>query len=147
MLRTFSHIYRTEGLRGFYAGIVPTLIRDVPYAGLNYMFYNQFKQHFQRDHSSSAVFIFAGGMSGLLSTLCIYPFDVVRTRIQLKSDYRGTLDALSRILTDEGLRGLYRGIVLRLMKKVVTGAITWTSFEELGQWIQVQLTLVATGKQ
>ena len=40
-LRAVSH---AEGLRGLTAGLLPTLLRDVPFAGLYFMFYERLKR-------------------------------------------------------------------------------------------------------
>jgi solute carrier family 25 thiamine pyrophosphate transporter 19 len=37
-------IYQQKGLRGFYAGLTPTLIEIVPYAGLQFGFYDSFQR-------------------------------------------------------------------------------------------------------
>lgn len=38
-----KHIRENEGIRGFAKGITPTIIRDVPFSGLYYMFYTRIK--------------------------------------------------------------------------------------------------------
>jgi hypothetical protein len=44
--RTLSgirHIVRTDGAGALYSGLLPTLLRDVPFSGVYYMLYSRFK--------------------------------------------------------------------------------------------------------
>lgn len=44
ILKTLHSIYKKEGLRrGLFSGLLPTLARDVPYAGLSFLFYSKTK--------------------------------------------------------------------------------------------------------
>lgn len=40
---TFKHIFRTEGLRGFYRGILPEYYKVVPGVGICFMTYETLK--------------------------------------------------------------------------------------------------------
>ncbi|KAG5930692.1 hypothetical protein E4U42_000032 [Claviceps africana] len=66
----------------------------------------------------------AGATGAVLANALVYPLDIVKTRlqVQVRSDkveppstsdtphYNSTWDALSRIVTDDGVKGLYAGI-------------------------------------
>ncbi|KAG5979825.1 hypothetical protein E4U55_004717 [Claviceps digitariae] len=66
----------------------------------------------------------AGATGAVLANALVYPLDIVKTRlqVQVRSDklgtpstsdtphYNSTWDAISRIVTDDGVRGLYAGI-------------------------------------
>ncbi|KAG6004893.1 hypothetical protein E4U21_000620 [Claviceps maximensis] len=66
----------------------------------------------------------AGATGAVLANALVYPLDIVKTRlqVQVRSDkigtsstsdrphYNSTWDAMSRIVTDDGVRGLYAGI-------------------------------------
>ena len=41
MLSSAKFIHRTEGIRGFWKGLLPTLARDGPYSGLYLVFYRK----------------------------------------------------------------------------------------------------------
>ena len=93
------HTYLHEGVRGLTSGLVPTLMRDVPFSGLYFMFYTQLKSHIfplflqnynktivnhQTTTNSSAQIIslplltfVCGVNAGLMASLVTQPMDVV----------------------------------------------------------------------
>jgi hypothetical protein len=40
------HLLKDEGIRGFYKGIVPILVRGLPQRGIYFYFYELFKRNF-----------------------------------------------------------------------------------------------------
>lgn len=44
MRSAFVDIFQTRGIRGVYAGLTPTLVEIVPYAGLQFGTYDTFKR-------------------------------------------------------------------------------------------------------
>jgi solute carrier family 25 protein 38 len=133
-----KYIYGQEGIKGLFRGLTATLVRDVPQAGLHYSFYKQSMQLLQTSFPalpSYVVSFVSGSGAGVYSTLLTYPFDVVRTRIQLRSSYKNTFHGILLIAREEGWIGLFRGITPRLIKKACTGAITWSSFEALSKML------------
>ncbi|WFD41971.1 hypothetical protein MPSI1_000609 [Malassezia psittaci] len=58
----------------------------------------------------------AGAFAGVVEIACLYPLDVVKTRLQIqrvsagKAQYSGTVDTLTQIVRQEGFSRLYRGI-------------------------------------
>lgn len=52
-----------------------------------------------------------------MGTSCIYPIDMVKTRLQAsKGQYAGPIDCFRKILTNEGgVRALYRGLAPNLV--------------------------------
>lgn len=61
--------------------------------------------------------------------------DVLRRRFQINTmsgmgyQYKSIFDAVRSIVTQEGLRGLYKGIVPNLLKVAPSMASSWLSFE------------------
>ena len=61
--------------------------------------------------------------------------DVLRRRFQINTmsgmgyQYKGVVDAIRVIVAQEGIKGLYKGIVPNLLKVAPSMASSWLSFE------------------
>ena len=58
----------------------------------------------------------AGSMSGTCSTLLFQPLDVVKTRLQTAATCGSMTMEISRVLTREGVQGLWRGLLPSLYR-------------------------------
>ncbi|KAF7594273.1 hypothetical protein BBP40_009673 [Aspergillus hancockii] len=126
MFGTMVLIYRNEGgIVALYRGIVPTVAGVAPYVGLNFMTYESVRKYLTPDGDktpSSLRKLLAGAISGAVAQTCTYPFDVLRRRFQINTmsgmgyQYRSVWDAVRVIVAEEGLRGLFKGIVPNLLK-------------------------------
>ncbi|XP_065201738.1 probable mitochondrial glutathione transporter SLC25A40 isoform X2 [Planococcus citri] len=133
-VRSLIHYH---GIGGLWKGMLPTLLRDVPFSGIYWVTYEKIKSYTNQD-GSSFVFSFIGGsISGAIAATVTTPFDVVKTLYQInfidKEIMTGhsptVLMTLKRIYETNGLPGLFSGIVPRLIKIVPACAIMVASFE------------------
>lgn len=139
MWATLIHMYKTEGgLGALYRGMIPTVAGVAPYVGLNFMVYEVVRQYLtpEGEQNPSAVRkLLAGAISGAVAQTCTYPFDVLRRRFQINTmsgmgyQYKSIGDAIRVIVAQEGLVGLYKGIVPNLLKVAPSMASSWLSFE------------------
>ncbi|KAM0938843.1 putative mitochondrial carrier domain superfamily [Dioscorea sansibarensis] len=88
--------------------------------------------------------LLCGGLAGCTSVLFTTPFDVVKTRLQTQTpgsvgQYNGVFHALQEIAKQEGLQGLYRGLIPRLAVYIFQGAIFFASYEQLKGLISSQV--------
>ncbi|TRM68662.1 mitochondrial carrier domain-containing protein [Schizophyllum amplum] len=125
----------SECLRGF----VASSLRDAPYAGLFVLSYEGIKRrasalappssagHAQNTliHSISAA------SAGALATLATHPFDVIKTKIQVRKEdrYRGFARTCRTIWVQRGAMGFLDGVSLRLSRKVLSSVIGWVVYE------------------
>ncbi|KAL8692940.1 MAG: hypothetical protein Q9224_003857 [Gallowayella concinna] len=126
MWETMKTMYKTEGgFRALYRGILPTVAGVAPYVGLNFMTYESVRKYFtpEGDKNPTAVRkLAAGAVSGAVAQTCTYPFDVLRRRFQINTmsgigyQYKSIWDAITIIVSQEGITGLYKGIVPNLLK-------------------------------
>ncbi|KAF9097791.1 hypothetical protein BGX29_003625 [Mortierella sp. GBA35] len=143
MSSAFTSIFRNEGIRGLWAGFGATAMRDAPLAGLYVLFYEQAKVRLGDlrasspyfDVSTPTVHMVAGVTAGFFSTTLTHPFDMLKTRMQLKpAEYKNVLQAARKVLMEEGAIGFLDGILVRTVRKSIHSAISWTVYEEVVRW-------------
>ncbi|KAI3698579.1 hypothetical protein L2E82_42229 [Cichorium intybus] len=167
MRAAFVDIMNTRGFRGLYAGLSPTLVEIIPYAGLQFGTYDTFKRWTmawnirgltdptQAEESLSSFQLFLCGLAaGSCAKAVCHPLDVVKKRFQIEGlqrhprygarveakAYRNMYDALSRIMRTEGWAGLYKGIVPSIVKAAPAGAVTFVAYEYTSDWVESILT-------
>jgi hypothetical protein len=90
--------YGSEGLRGMYRGIGPSMYGILPYAGIKFYIYQHLKQAYLHKYGPDSntnsggnnkmrlpttVMLGCGAVAGLAAQTATYPFDVVRRRMQI----------------------------------------------------------------
>lgn len=132
-------MYKDGGMRALYAGIAPTLIGMLPYSTCYYFMYETMKTSYCRaknkDSLSRAEMLVFGALSGLTASTISYPLEVARKRLMV-----GVLQgkcpppphmvaALSEIMREEGVVGLFRGWRASSLKVMPSSGITWMFYE------------------
>lgn len=118
---SLKQIFQKEGLRGMYRGLSPTVLALLPNWAVYFTMYEQLKSFLcsedKNHHLSVGANVIAAAVAGAATTIATNPLWVVKTRLQTQGmraglvPYRSTLSALSRIAQEEGIRGLYSGLV------------------------------------
>ena len=137
VLSGFSAILRKEGPRGYFKGNGAMMVRIFPYAAIQFMAYEQYKQllkpHFRRDTHTHK--LLAGSMTGVTAVTCTYPLDVVRARLAYQVHerrYLGVWHTLRTVAREEGgARGLYRGYVPTVLGMIPYAGVAFYSYEVL----------------
>lgn len=81
------------------------------------------------DLSLYARYAVAGGTCCQLTHTVLVPLDVIKTRLQISTEYKGVLDAAMRIPRTEGLRALFLGLGPTFVGYSIQGAIKFGCFE------------------
>jgi len=134
VLSAVSSILRSEGARGLSRGLLPTLVRDVPFSGLYLAFYEALKSCNSSwfGSSSSSSHFLSGLGAGLLASLITQPADVVKTTMQLEgSRSLGFFSTSFCIYKETGWRAFSIGLVPRLLRRSASAAIAWTVYERM----------------
>ena len=89
LLDCVRRTYVTKGLRGFYAGLLASMLEIAPYSAIAFGAYEGLKAPAGR--------LLAGVMSGVCATTVCYPLDTVRRQLMLdgalgfQSRYKGSI--------------------------------------------------------
>ena len=140
-LDAFRKMYRKEGIRVFYSGLVPSLFGLV-HVGIHFPLYEKLKQVLHVDDSDYIArpsnmalwrLLVASAVSKMIASTITYPHEILRTRMQMQSaEERQTLglaNVFRKIYTKQGPRGFYVGYVTNLARAVPASAVTLVSFE------------------
>lgn len=126
--RTIAHgtyeLYRTEGLRGFYRGLLPSLF-GVSHGAIQFMAYEQLKNRWAlkrkggREGLTNLDYLYLSAVSKMFAGSLTYPYQVVRARLQVydaRERYTGALDVVRQVFKREGFVGFYKGYVSLLQQ-------------------------------
>lgn len=139
MYRGLLSIYSKEGLRAMFSGLSATLLRDVPFSGLYFMFYTQLKEIRNVANtvpdSGLPMFHFTCGITaGMMASMITQPADVVKTHMQLyPQKYKKLRQAIVFVYKSDGVKGFWRGIVPRTLRRTLMAALAWTVYEEVAK--------------
>ncbi|TFK39009.1 mitochondrial NAD transporter [Crucibulum laeve] len=142
-------IYRSEGIRAFYRGLVPSLL-GILHVAVQFPLYEQLKIIAQRDSDTpltSQTILACSAISKMTASIATYPHEVVRTRLQtqrrpladdMSSDgmikrhqRRGIIYTTKNLIRKEGWTGLYKGLSINLIRTVPNSAVTMLTYELL----------------
>lgn len=130
-----KRIVADEGMGGLYTGVAPTVVKQASNQGLRFMFmgsYREWMTNGNPDTKLSPLQSLAGGMgAGCFSVLGNNPFDVVKTKLQGTdaAKFNGTIDCFVKTIKNEGIGGMYAGVLPRLYRVVPGQGIIFMSVD------------------
>ncbi|RDL42380.1 Mitochondrial carrier [Venustampulla echinocandica] len=129
-------IFHEDGFVGLYRGFVGTTLKQASATGFRMGSYNILKDIQEARHikQNTAVNFINGSLAGIITTLCTQPFDTLKTRSQ-SAQVTTTTQAIKGILKDDGIRGFWRGTIMRLSRTVFSGGILFTTVEAVSKVI------------
>ncbi|XP_074648799.1 mitochondrial thiamine pyrophosphate carrier-like [Tubulanus polymorphus] len=150
-------MYKQEGARCFFRGLSPTLLQIVPQSGLMFGFYSFFvniwekyikTEHHHTHHPTGIESMVCGSLSGVFSKSIVYPLDLMKKRLQVVGfdearkkfgqvrNYKSLRDCTMTIFREEGIKGLFKGIVPSVMKAALSVGITFCSYEQVCEFME-----------
>lgn len=134
-----GQIVRKEGFRGLYRGIGPSMAGIIPYAGTDIAVFEVAKKELLRVYGGEPPGWATVG-TGMFSSTCAqtlsYPLALIRTRLQAQGmggqadKYASAVDVLRQTVRNEGVLGLYKGLLPNLLKLTPAAGISWLVFEK-----------------
>lgn len=138
---TLRDIYQTEKIRGLYKGLSVTMFRDTVGFGVYFAVYESLmsisarNRHIKRDELSNIFSFVYGGCAGVLSWLVNFPVDTVKSRYQVDGaesvqlKYLNARDCLSKSIKEGGVRVLYNGLSMALLRAFANSAFLFPAYE------------------
>ncbi|KAH8400978.1 hypothetical protein KR009_002282 [Drosophila setifemur] len=152
-------IFAKEGFTGLHRGLTFTLVQIFPLVGANFLIYKflnalvltamQYQRERRREathkstgHDINGFFLFVNGaLAGVVAKMLVYPADLLKKRIQLKSfkhdrqsfgrnpDCPTVIGCISTTYRQEGMGGFYKGMTPTLVKAGLTSALFFTIYD------------------
>ncbi|GBG79729.1 hypothetical protein CBR_g29993 [Chara braunii] len=132
-------IMRRRGVRGFYDGIAPQILRTIPYFILSgYAFSTVERWYKKRQGRADAepgpvAIVLIATAAALCAQTALYPLETVQRRMQLQAAmgpaagrvYSGMMDAVREIIRREGVGALYGGLAVNNLKLLPAAAVSF----------------------
>jgi len=160
MVDAIVKIHRSEGMLGFFSGLVPTLCVAVPNFAISYTVYGTLKEQALDDDLfynlrtlddedkqpklGFVLTVICGACSGALATLATFPMDTIRRRMQIQNLHLAPQERLSAyqhvhtMVTKEGFKSLYRGLTPELLKVIPMVGTLFVVYEKTKDWLGVK---------
>lgn len=136
-------IWVKEGTRAFYKGLYPSLLGIIPYAGIDLAAYETLKdmagKYILHDNEPGPlVQLGCGTISGAVGATCVYPLQVVRTRMQASQSKATMSEVFWATYQKERLRGFYKGLFPNLLKVIPSASITYLVYEAMKKRLELE---------
>lgn len=117
VVQSLIAIGREEGLRGYWKGNLPQILRVVPYSAAQLYSYEVFKHAFRDGEGRLTVprRLAAGACAGMAATLLTYPLDTLRLRIAVDPACRTLAGAVAVLAREGSGAAFYRGLGASMM--------------------------------
>jgi solute carrier family 25 (mitochondrial uncoupling protein), member 27 len=127
-------IYKFNGIKGFYTGVTPNVIRAISVNIGEIATYDISKRIIlkYRDKEDFYTFSLASFFSGFSSAALCTPADTLRTKMMAnnsKKIYKNTLDCLIKTTKQGGIKILYTGFYANWFRLAPWQLIFWNSYE------------------
>lgn len=142
MTNCLVRIFREEGIRGYYKGIIPGIF-GVSHGAVQFMVYEDLKNRYSLYRQTTITtklgtleYLTFAAVSKLMAAGLTYPYQVVRCRQQNQhAQYKGTWDCVYRTYKFEGWRGFYKGLGTNLLRVTPATMITFWTYENVSHWL------------
>lgn len=158
---SLSSIINNEGIIGLYKGFIPGLL-GVSHGAFQFVAYEECKKYMDKLHENNSNNVkhkhihaqssftleytpfetmIMAGISKTIAAVITYPYQVVRSRLQdYNSTYNGVIDCVVTTIKYEGVRGLYRGLLVNVVKVLPQAMTVFVSYEGIRAYLKQHAT-------
>lgn len=140
-------VWRQEGVWGFYRSLPVALAMNIPYTGVLVATNDWLRQVLRVEErmegpgglmAAAPWHFLCAGVGGIVAGVLTTPLDVLKTRLQTRHPgcEGGAFACLSATVREQGLRGLFRGGLPRMVLAAPSAAVSWGTYETVRGFIQ-----------
>lgn len=132
----FKALHDEGGFRGLWRGNFINVLKIAPESALKFFAFERLKQIIGQESgqemNAKHRFV-AGSLAGAFSQTCIYPLEVIKTRLALRKtgQYKGIFDCGLKIYSNEGIGAFFKGYVPNLLGILPYAGIDLCIYETL----------------
>jgi hypothetical protein len=104
-----KEIYKQNGIRGFFRGLTPSLLMNIPTGAIEFSTILYLEKMFGNEGLKPFLY---GAITGIVSSVIISPLDTIKTFRQMQKG-KNMVDIYNYILSNRGWKGFFRGVGLR----------------------------------
>ncbi|KAJ3275754.1 hypothetical protein HDV01_007221 [Terramyces sp. JEL0728] len=126
---------RTKGLRVFFRGLGPTILRDAPFSGIYWMSLETIKERVGGRYPNKTYFqelsfsFINGSISGIIAAFFTHPFDVIKTYQQVSTGSVNMSSLFTSVYSTNGIKGLFTGLTPRIARVAPACGIMISAYE------------------
>ena len=132
LIPAFIAIGKSEGLKGYWKGNVPQVIRILPYSSAmlnSYEFYKKQLTNKETGKLSVPGRLAAGAAAACTATLVTYPLDIIRLRLSVDPNMTSMSQVASSILREEGPKAFFKGLPATCLSISPYSALNFCAFD------------------
>jgi len=140
----FMDACRAIPIMDMFKGLRMSILGFAPFTAISFSTYFTYREYLE-DYTiwnKDVIKVIGGGMAGTTAVTITYPSDLIRRRLQLQNfdksvpKYSGIIDCVKKIVANEGVIGLYRGLPASYIKLFPTIGIQFLAMERLNECLK-----------
>jgi len=150
-VQMFSHVIKADGIMGLYKGLSASLLRQLTYSTVRFGIYENLKERIstKRTNPSLPQLIAISSTAGFFGGIAGNPADVLNVRMQHDAAlppaeqrrYKHAIDGLIRMIKEEGVHSLWRGVWPNSMRAALMTASQLASYDSIKRAILANTSL------
>uniref|UniRef100_A0A7S3J2F3 Uncharacterized protein n=1 Tax=Euplotes harpa TaxID=151035 RepID=A0A7S3J2F3_9SPIT len=147
----FNLIKKNEGVNGFYKGLSPLWMRQIPYTMVKFACFERtvrfvYKNFLTKDPSEYSkatkltVTFLSGYWAGIFCAVVSHPADTVVSKLNEKESSGSNLSKIKEILGELGFKGVWRGLSTRILMIGTLTGLQWWIYDTFKTLVGLQAT-------
>eukprot|EP01080_Neovahlkampfia_damariscottae_P009299 gene9299-1387_t len=133
--KVVKDIFKNEGPKGFYKGSISPMfgigaVNAILFGvyGNSLRFFHQ-NAKIQTEQPTILQISLAGMVSGFSNCLILTPTDLIKSKLQTSTQFKGNIDCLRHILKQEGFKGLFKGLSSTILRETPSYGLYFSVYE------------------